>query len=98
MSPRTVAPWLVAASVMPATIIQVVDTTIANVALPHMQGSLGASSDQVIWILTSYIVTAAIMTLPVGYMAQRFGRRSVLLWSVAGFTLTSMLCGQATSL
>ncbi|MDP4789251.1 MAG: DHA2 family efflux MFS transporter permease subunit [Haliea sp.] len=98
MSPRTVVPWLVAASVMPATIIQVVDTTIANVALPHMQGSLGASSDQVIWILTSYIVTAAIMTLPVGYMAQRFGRRSVLLWSVAGFTLTSMLCGQATSL
>lgn len=98
MSPRTVAPWLVAASVMPATIIQVVDTTIANVALPHMQGSLGASSDQVIWILTSYIVTAAIMTLPVGYMAQRFGRRSVLLWSVAGFTLTSMLCGQANSL
>ncbi len=98
MSPRTAAPWLVAASVMPATIIQVVDTTIANVALPHMQGSLGASSDQVIWILTSYIVTAAIMTLPVGYMAQRFGRRSVLLWSVAGFTLTSMLCGQATSL
>lgn len=98
MSPRTVAPWLVAASVMPATIIQVVDTTIANVALPHMQGSLGASSDQVIWILTSYIVTAAIMTLPVGYMAQRFGRRSVLLWSVAGFTLTSMLCGQADSL
>jgi DHA2 family multidrug resistance protein len=98
VSPRTAAPWLVAASVMPATIIQVVDTTIANVALPHMQGSLGASSDQVIWILTSYIVTAAIMTLPVGYMAQRFGRRSVLLWSVAGFTLTSMLCGQASSL
>ncbi len=89
---------MVAASVMPATIIQVVDTTIANVALPHMQGSLGAGSDQVIWILTSYIVTAAIMTLPVGYMAQRFGRRSVLLWSVAGFTLASMLCGQATSL
>ncbi len=89
---------MVAASVMPATIIQVVDTTIANVALPHMQGSLGASSDQVIWILTAYIVTAAIMTLPVGYLAQRFGRRSVLLWSVAGFTLTSMLCGQANSL
>ncbi|MEQ9464468.1 MAG: MDR family MFS transporter [Haliea sp.] len=98
MSARSIAPWMVAASVMPATIIQVVDTTIANVALPHMQGSLGAGSDQVIWILTSYIVTAAIMTLPVGYMAQRFGRRSVLLWSVAGFTLASMLCGQATSL
>ncbi len=90
--------WLVAASVMLATIIQVLDTTIANVALPHMQGSLGASSDQVIWILTSYIVATAIMTLPVGYLAQRFGRRNVLLYCVAGFTLASMFCGQASSL
>ncbi|MDO8860374.1 DHA2 family efflux MFS transporter permease subunit [Haliea sp. E1-2-M8] len=90
--------WLVAASVMLATIIQVLDTTIANVALPHMQGSLGASSDQVIWILSSYIVATAIMTLPVGYLARRFGRRNVLMYCVAGFTAASMFCGQASSL
>ncbi len=89
---------LIALSVMLATIIQVLDTTIANVALPHMQGSLGASSDQITWVLTSYIVAAAIMTAPVGYLAQRFGRRQLFLWSVGGFTITSMLCGQAGSL
>ncbi|QHQ40907.1 DHA2 family efflux MFS transporter permease subunit [Microbulbifer hydrolyticus] len=83
---------------MLATIMQVLDTTIANVALPHMQGSLGAGSDQITWVLTSYIVAAAIMTPPVGYLAQRFGRRQVFLWSVGGFTVTSMLCGQAGSL
>ncbi|MCX2801093.1 DHA2 family efflux MFS transporter permease subunit [Microbulbifer thermotolerans] len=85
-------------SIMLATVIQVLDTTIANVALPHMQGSLGAGSDQITWVLTSYIVAAAIMTLPVGYLSQRFGRRRLFLWSVAGFTVTSMLCGQAGSL
>ncbi|WP_328799349.1 DHA2 family efflux MFS transporter permease subunit [Sediminihaliea albiluteola] len=89
---------LVTASTMLATIIQVLDTTIANVALPHMQGSLGAGGDQITWVLTSYIVATAIMTLPVGYLAQRFGRRNVFLWSVAGFTVSSMLCGQASSL
>lgn len=89
---------LVTGSIMLATIIQVLDTTIANVALPHMQGSLGAGSDQITWVLTSYIVATAIMTLPVGYLAQRFGRRNIFLWSVTGFTITSMLCGQAASL
>ncbi|TDG11424.1 DHA2 family efflux MFS transporter permease subunit [Seongchinamella unica] len=83
---------------MLATIMQVVDTTIANVALPHMRGSLGAGVEQVTWILTSYIVATAIMTLPVGYLAQRFGRRNVFLWSIIGFTISSMLCGQANSL
>ena len=89
---------LITVSIMLATIMQVLDTTIANVALPHMQGSLGASSDQITWVLTSYIVAAAIMTPPVGYLTQRFGRRQLFLWSVAGFTITSMLCGQAGSL
>jgi len=89
---------MVTASTMLATIMQVLDTTIANVALPHMQGNLGAGSDQITWVLTSYIVATAIMTLPVGYLAQRFGRRNIFLWSVAGFTITSMLCGQASSL
>lgn len=89
---------LVTTSLMLATVMQVLDTTIANVALPHMRGSLGAGTDQVTWVLTSYIVATAIMTLPVGYLAQRYGRRTVFLWSVAGFTVTSMLCGQASSL
>ena len=91
-------PMMVTISIMLATIMQVLDTTIANVALPHMQGSLGASEDQISWVLTSYIVAAAIMTLPVGYLANRFGRRQMFIWSVAGFTLASMLCGIATSL
>ena len=85
-------------SVMLATIIQVLDTTIANVALPHMMGSLIATQDQVSWVLTSYIVASAIMTLPTGWLAGRYGRKAVLLISVAGFTLTSVLCGLATSL
>ncbi len=89
---------LVTFSIMLATIIQVLDTTIANVALPHMQGSLGAGTDQITWVLTSYIVATAIMTLPIGYLASRFGRRKLFIWSVIGFTLSSMLCGQASSL
>jgi MFS transporter, DHA2 family, multidrug resistance protein len=89
---------LISASIMLATIMQVLDTTIANVALPHMRGSLSASTDQITWVLTSYIVAAAIMTLPVGFLAQRFGRRRVFLWSVTGFTLASMACGQASNL
>lgn len=89
---------MVTISIMLATIMQVLDTTIANVALPHMQGSLSASIDQVTWVLTSYIVASAIMTLPVGYLSQRFGRRKLFLWSVAGFTVSSMFCGQANTL
>ena len=89
---------LTAVSIMLAAIMQVLDTTIANVALPHMQGNLGASSEQITWVLTSYIVASAIMTLPVGYLAQRFGRRRLFLWSVGGFVLASMLCGQSNSL
>jgi DHA2 family multidrug resistance protein len=89
---------IVTFAVMLATIIQVLDTTIANVALPHMQGSLMATQDQVAWVLTSYIVASALMTLPTGWMAGRYGRKNVLIISVAGFTLASVLCGIATSL
>lgn len=98
MNVRHGHPVLVSASILLATIMQVLDTTIANVALPHMRGSLSASLDQVGWILTSYIVAGAIMTLPVGYLSNQFGRRQVMLWSVTGFTIASLLCGQATSL
>ncbi len=85
-------------SIMLATIMQGVDTTIANVALPHIQGSLSASQDQIAWVLTSYIVAAAIMTPLTGWLAGRFGIRYVFLISVIGFTVASALCGSATSL
>lgn len=89
---------LVTLAIMLATIMQVLDTTIANVALPHMQGSLSATQDQVVWILTSYIVASAIMTLPTGWLAGRFGRKRVFIAAVAGFTIASLLCGMATSI
>jgi MFS transporter, DHA2 family, multidrug resistance protein len=80
---------------MTATIMQALDTTIANVALPYMQGSLSASQDQINWVLTSYIVAAAIMTAPVGWIANRFGRKRTFIICSAGFTLASVLCGLA---
>jgi DHA2 family multidrug resistance protein len=81
-----------------ATLMQALDTTIANVALPYMQGSVSATQDQIAWVLTSYIVAAAIMTPPTGYLAGRFGLKRLFLVSVAGFTVASMLCGMAQSL
>jgi DHA2 family multidrug resistance protein len=81
--------------VMLATLMQALDSTIANVALPYMQGTLSANSDQINWVLTSYVVAAAIMTAPVGWMSARFGTKNVLLVSLIGFTGTSMLCGIA---
>ncbi|SON57104.1 Multidrug resistance protein B [Hartmannibacter diazotrophicus] len=89
---------LITVSIMLATIMQVLDTTIANVALPNMQGSLGASQDTINWVLTSYIVAAAIMTPVTGWLADRIGRKRLFLISVAGFTVTSMLCGLSTSI
>ncbi|MEA2895615.1 MAG: transporter, family, multidrug resistance protein [Bradyrhizobium sp.] len=80
---------------MTATIMQALDTTIANVALPYMQGSLSASQDQINWVLTSYIVAAAIMTAPVGWIANRFGRKRIFIVCSAGFTFASVLCGLA---
>ncbi len=84
--------------VMAATIMQALDTTIANVALPYMQGSLSATQDQITWVLTSYIVAAAIMMPVTGFFAARFGRKRLLIVSVAGFTLASGLCGAAQTL
>ena len=80
---------------MTATIMQALDTTIANVALPYMQGSLSASQDQINWVLTSYIVAAAIMTAPVGWIANRFGRKRIFIICSGGFTIASVLCGLA---
>ena len=89
---------LAAVSVMLATIMQAVDTTIANVALPHMQGALGATQDQIAWVLTSYIVAAAICMPLTGLLAARYGRKRMFMTAVAGFTVASMLCGAAQNL
>ena len=80
---------------MTATIMQALDTTIANVALPYMQGTLSASQDQINWVLTSYIVAAAIMTAPVGWLANRYGRKRTFIVCSAGFTIASVMCGLA---
>jgi MFS transporter, DHA2 family, multidrug resistance protein len=89
---------MITLSVMLATIIQAIDGTIANVALPHMQGSLSASLDQITWVLTSYIVAAGIATPLAGWLTDRFGLKQVLLASIAGFTIASVLCGISESL
>src|ERR1700690_2711088 len=83
--------WIVLISSMAGVLMQALDSTIANVALPYMQGSLSASRDQITWVLTSYIVAAAIMTAPVGWIAARFGRKNFAIISLAGFTVASMM-------
>src|SRR5438034_3039121 len=89
---------MITISIMLANIMQGLDNTILNVALPHIQGSLSASLDQIAWALTSYIVSCAIMMPLTGWLAGRFGIKYVFLASVASFTLASALCGAATSL
>ncbi|PPQ33203.1 EmrB/QacA family drug resistance transporter [Rhodopila globiformis] len=81
-----------------ATLMQSLDSTIANVALPYMQGSMAASQDEINWVLTSYIVAAAIMTAPTGFLAAKFGRTRLFVTAVSGFTMASVLCGLAQSL
>jgi len=85
-------------ALMLATVMNSLDTTIANVALPHMQGSVSASPDQITWVLTSYLIATAIMTPLSGWLSVRIGRKLMFLISIAGFTAASMLCGIATSL
>ncbi len=89
---------IITGCVMLATLMQALDSTIANVALPYMQGSMSASADEITWVLTSYVIAAAIMTAPVGWMAARFGRKKLYIASMLGFTVTSMMCGAAQSL
>jgi MFS transporter, DHA2 family, multidrug resistance protein len=89
---------VITVTVMLTSVLQTLDNTIANVALPHMQGELSASQDQMTWVLTSYIVAAAIMTPLTGWLAGRYGRKRLFLASIASFTIASMLCGMARSL
>ena len=98
VQPDTANRGFITLSVMLATIMQALDTTIANVALPHMQGAMGATQDQISWVLTSYIVAAAIFMPLTGFLASRFGRKRLFMGSVIGFTVASMLCGAAQSL
>ena len=89
---------LLTVGIMGAMIMQILDTTIANVALPHMATSLGATLDTVTWVLTSYIVASAIAIPATGWLAERFGSRNLFLFAVGGFIIASMLCGTAVSL
>src|SRR5689334_23946957 len=83
---------MITACIICATVLQSLDQTIANVALPYMQGSFSSSYDEVTWVLTTYIIAAAIMTAPVGWLAARFGRKRLFILSIIGFTFASMLC------
>ncbi len=89
---------LITGCAMLATLMQVIDSTIANVALPYMQGAMSASADEITWVLTSYVAASAVMTAPVGWMARRFGRKPLFIACLVGFTATSMMCGAAQTL
>jgi DHA2 family multidrug resistance protein len=89
---------MITLSIMLATVMQTLDSTIANVALPHMQGALSASQDQIAWVLTAYIVAAAIATPLTGWMCDRFGQKNVFMASIGGFTVASALCGMSNTL
>lgn len=88
-------PLLLTFGIMTASLIQVLDTTIANVAIPHMQSSLGSTPDEISWVLTSYIVAVAVFMPITGWLADRIGSRRLFIGSVAGFVISSMLCGMA---
>ncbi len=95
---RHVNPWLIAVSVMFATFMEVLDTTVVNVSLPHIAGSLSATIDEATWVLTSYLVANAIILPMTGWLASRFGRKRLLMLSVVGFTASSFMCGLSPTL
>src|ERR1700692_3966137 len=88
-----VAEWAVLIGSMAGVLMQALDTTLANVALPYMKGELSASNDQITWVLTSYIIAAAIMTAPVGWLAARFGRKTLFVTCLSGFSVSSLSGG-----
>src|ERR1035438_10481903 len=91
-------PWIIAGSVMLATFMVVLDSSVANVALPHIAGNLSASTDESTWVLTSYLVSNAIMLPASGWIARRIGRKRLLIISILVFTAASLLCGMAISM
>ncbi|HEY9072906.1 MAG TPA: MFS transporter, partial [Desulfobaccales bacterium] len=90
--------WLITIAVMAGTFMEIVDTTVVNVALPHIAGSMAASSDETTWVLTAYLVSNAIILPITGWLSFRVGRKRFLLTCLILFTVSSMLCGAATSL
>src|SRR5689334_4967618 len=86
-------PWLIAVAVMLGTFMEVLDTTVVNVSLPHIAGDLGATPDEATWALTSYLVANAIILPLTGWLANYFGRKRLLMTAVVGFTTASVLCG-----
>jgi DHA2 family multidrug resistance protein len=96
--PPAVNPWLVAIAVMSATFMEILDTTVVNVSLPHIAGDLSATIDESTWALTSYLVANAVVLPLAGWLSNQFGRKRLLMASVGGFTLSSLLCGLAPSL
>src|SRR5262250_1373942 len=98
VNPPQVNPWIVAIAVMLATFMEVLDTTVVNVSLPHIAGSLSATIDEATWGLTSYLVANAIILPLTGWLANYFGRKRLLLTSVVGFTAASFFCGLAPNL
>ena len=97
-APREVNPWIVAIAVMLATFMEVLDTTVVNVSLPHIASSMAATTEEATWALTSYLVANAIILPMTGWLASTFGRKRLLMASVTGFTLASFLCGAAPNL
>jgi DHA2 family multidrug resistance protein len=97
-APPAINPWLIAISVMLGTFMEVLDTTVVNVSLPHIAGNLGATVDEATWVLTSYLVANAIILPMTGWLANQFGRKRILMLSMGGFTLASVLCGLSPSL
>ena len=95
---RRVNPWIVTVAVMLATFMEVLDTTVVNVSIPHIAGNMGATVEEGTWVVTSYLVSNAIILPMAGWLASRFGRRRVLMVCVGGFAATSLLCGMATSM
>jgi len=92
------SPMMLTVGIMTASLLQVLDTTIANVAIPHMRSQLGATADEISWVLTSYIVAMAVAMPITGWLADRFGSRRLFIFSVAGFVISSMLCGMAQNI
>ena len=97
-APATSTRALSGLAVMLTTVMVIMDMTIVNVTLPHMMGALGATADQITWVLTAYIVAEAVTIPLTGFLTARFGRRNVMLAGIAAFVATSALCGQSTSL
>src|SRR5678810_1083648 len=95
---KPVNPWIVAIAVMFATFMEVLDTTVVNVSLPHIASSMAATTDEATWALTSYLVANAIILPMTGWLASMFGRKRLLMLSVIGFTASSFLCGLAPTL